>query len=96
MSAAPVSAVTAAMAQDHLPRVHRFAVMVSPQGTDPEDLAQQAMLRAIECLGQHDPHRGNLDAWLWRIVVNLARDMGQVPRRRELLIERPPVRSGVR
>jgi RNA polymerase sigma factor (sigma-70 family) len=68
--------------------VRRFAVMVSPPGADPDDVAQQAMLRAIERLPGFDPRRGSLDAWLWRIVVNLARDAGRVARRRELVVER--------
>jgi RNA polymerase sigma factor (sigma-70 family) len=87
-------AVTAEeLAATYLPRVHRFAVMVSPQGTDPEDLAQQAMLRAIERLGQFNPRRGTLDAWLWRIVVNLGRDAGRVARRTEFIVERLVVRD---
>ena len=35
-----------AFAAAHLPRVFRFATMVSPQGADPQDLAQEAMVRA--------------------------------------------------
>lgn len=76
------------LAAAYLPRVHRFAVMVSPAGTDPDDVAQQAMLRAIERLPAFDPRRGTLDAWLWRIVVNLARDAGRAARRRDLVVER--------
>jgi RNA polymerase sigma-70 factor (ECF subfamily) len=69
----------------YLARVHRFAVMVSPHGADADDLAQQAMVRALERLGRFDPGRGSLDAWLWRVVVNLARDAGRLSRRSELL-----------
>lgn len=75
------------LAAAYLPRVHRYAVMVSP-AADAEDLAQQAMIRAIERLPGFDPRRGSLDAWLWRIVVNLGRDAGRVARRRDLLVER--------
>lgn len=76
----------------YLPRVHRFAVLVSPPGIDPEDLAQQAMLRALERLGRFDPGRGPLDPWLWRVVVNLARDAGRLSRRGEVLAARLAVR----
>ncbi len=62
--------------------------MVSPQEADPEDLAQQALLRALEAVDTYDPCRGPLDAWLWRIVVNVGRDAGRVARRREMLRER--------
>ncbi|MGH2867923.1 MAG: RNA polymerase sigma factor [Solirubrobacteraceae bacterium] len=79
---------TASLTATYLARVHRFAVMVSPRGTDPEDLAQQAMLKAIEHAGHFDARRGGLDAWLWRIVVNVARDAGRAARRREFLLER--------
>ena len=72
----------------YLARVHRFAVMVSPRGSDPEDLAQQAMLRAIEHADRFDARRGSLDAWLWRIVVNVARDAGRAARRRDYLLDR--------
>jgi len=72
----------------HLPRVRRFAIMVSPWGSDPEDLAQQAMLRALERPERWESGRGSFDAWLWRVVVNLARDAGRLSRRTELLIGR--------
>jgi RNA polymerase sigma-70 factor (ECF subfamily) len=78
----------------HLPRVLRFAVMVSPPGTDPEDLAQEAMVRALAHLDRFDPARGTADAWLWRIVVNLARDAGRLAGRTELLLERLASRAG--
>jgi RNA polymerase sigma-70 factor (ECF subfamily) len=72
----------------YLPRVHRFAVMVSPRGAEAEDLAQQALLQALEGIKSFDSHRGTLDAWLWRIVVNVGRDAGRAARCRELLVER--------
>jgi RNA polymerase sigma factor (sigma-70 family) len=72
----------------HLPRVLRFASMVSPPGTDPRDLAHEAMVRALTRLDRFDPSRGTAEAWLWRIVVNLARDEGRLSGRRELLLAR--------
>jgi RNA polymerase sigma-70 factor (ECF subfamily) len=77
-----------ALAARHLSRVHRFAVMVTPHGADPEDLAQQAMLKALEALDRFDPSRGTPDAWLWRIVVNVAHDAGRLRRGKERLVER--------
>jgi RNA polymerase sigma-70 factor, ECF subfamily len=76
------------LVDEYLPRIHRFAVMVSPLGADADDLAQEACVRALERAGQFDPRRGRLDAWLWRIVVNLARDAGRASRRSELLATR--------
>jgi RNA polymerase sigma-70 factor, ECF subfamily len=73
---------------EYLARIHRFAVMLSPLGADAEDLAQDACLRVIERAAQFDPRRGSLDAWVWRIVVNLARDRGRLARRTDLLTDR--------
>ncbi len=84
-----------ALAARYLSRVHRFAVMVSPRGVDPEDLAQQAMLKALAAADRFDPNRGSMDAWLWRIVVNVARDEGRSARRREFLFERLALRHRV-
>src|SRR5438105_15871059 len=75
-------------AEAHLDRVLRFATLVSPPGTDPEDVAQEAMVAALARLDRFDPARGSVDAWLWRIVVNRARDAGRAARRSELLLER--------
>jgi RNA polymerase sigma-70 factor (ECF subfamily) len=72
----------------YLARIHRFAVMLSPLGVDPDDLAQDACLRVIERAAQFDSRRGSLDAWVWRIVVNLARDQGRLARRVHLLTDR--------
>ena len=76
-----------AIANRYVPRVHRFAVLVSPPPADPDDVAQQAILKALEQMNRFDPRRGSLESWLWRLVVNAARDAGRVARRRELLIE---------
>ena len=72
----------------YLPRVRRFAVMVSSPRADPDDLAQEACVRALERAHQYDASRGTVDAWLWRIVVNLARDAGRASRRSALLATR--------
>lgn len=77
-----------ALSAVYLPRVLRFALMVSPPGTEPEDVAQEAMVTALSRLASFDPSRGPLEAWLWRIVVSRARDAGRASRRSELLLER--------
>lgn len=69
-------------------RVFRFASMVSRGEVDAEDLAQDALERAIRALDSFDPVRGNMSAWLWRIVVRVAVDHGRLARRRHLLYDR--------
>jgi RNA polymerase sigma-70 factor (ECF subfamily) len=69
-------------------RVYRFASMVSKGSVDSEDLAQEALERAIRAIDSYDGRRGSVDAWLWQIVVNAARDAGRVERRRQLSFER--------
>jgi RNA polymerase sigma-70 factor (ECF subfamily) len=39
-------------------------------------------------LGRYDPARGSAEAWLWRIVVNLARDSGRAAGRWAMAWER--------
>jgi RNA polymerase sigma-70 factor, ECF subfamily len=69
-------------------RVYQFALMVCRDATEAEDLAQDALVRAISRLDQFDPARGNLETWLWRIVTNVARDAGRVKRRQRALLQR--------
>lgn len=66
-------------------RVYRFATMVAGGDVEAEDLAQEALMRAIRKLGRFDPQRGSIETWLWRIVVNAARDCGRVAGRRRAL-----------
>jgi RNA polymerase sigma-70 factor, ECF subfamily len=54
--------------------VCRFAAMVSPTPSDAEDLAQEALMRALRSLSTYDAARGSMESWLWRIVSNAARD----------------------
>jgi RNA polymerase sigma factor (sigma-70 family) len=72
----------------YLERVYRFAAMVSRNRQDADDLAQEAMERAIRGLAGFDPSKGEIEAWLWRIVVNVGRDAGRVARRQQALTER--------
>src|SRR6266853_135018 len=69
-------------------QVFRFAALVSNGTSDAEDLAQEALERAIRAIDRYDSGRGAVEAWLWRIVVNAARDRGRVEQRGRLLFER--------
>jgi RNA polymerase sigma factor (sigma-70 family) len=69
-------------------RVYRFAAMVAAGDVEAEDLAQDAMVRAIRNLGRFDANRGTMETWLWRIVVNTATDASRVSIRRRRLWER--------
>ena len=72
----------------YAPRVYRFAAMVAAGEVEAEDLAQDAMVRAIRNLERFDAARGSVETWLWRIVVNTAIDAGRVATRRRRLWER--------
>ncbi len=54
--------------------VCRFAALMTRNPDDAEDLAQDALLRAIRGLRTFDASRGSVAGWLWRIVANAARD----------------------
>jgi RNA polymerase sigma-70 factor (ECF subfamily) len=62
--------------------------MVAAGDVEAEDLAQDALVRAIRNLDQFDARRGSVETWLWRIVVNAAIDAGRISTRRRLLWER--------
>lgn len=55
---------------------------------DADDIAQDALLKAVGALERFDPRRGSLDAWRWRIVANTARDASRRARVRALFAER--------
>jgi len=69
-------------------RVFRFAAMVARGNPEAEDIAQEALLKAIRKLDAYDPGRGSVETWLWSIVVSAARDAGRAARRRVALWER--------
>ena len=69
-------------------RVYRFAAMIGRDANEAEDLAQDALERAIRGLHTYDPARGELERWLFRIVVNAARDAGRVAKRRQAVWDR--------
>jgi RNA polymerase sigma-70 factor (ECF subfamily) len=59
--------------QRYAAQVSRFAAFVA-QPSEAEDIAQDALIKALRNLERFDAKRGSMDAWLWRIVVNTARD----------------------
>jgi RNA polymerase sigma-70 factor (ECF subfamily) len=69
-------------------RAFRFAAMVAPGSAESQDIAQEALLLAIRKLHRFDASKGSFDAWLWRIVINVARDAGRASVRRAGLFER--------
>ena len=69
-------------------KVARFAAMAAGHDAVAEDIAQDALLKAMRALDRYDPARGSLDAWLWRIVTNPARDATRRARLRALVTER--------
>jgi RNA polymerase sigma-70 factor, ECF subfamily len=69
-------------------RVCRFAAVVAGCDCDPEDIAQDALLKAITKLDRFDPARGSMEGWLWRIVANTAKDAMRKAHLRALLTER--------
>jgi RNA polymerase sigma-70 factor (ECF subfamily) len=81
------------LAETYAPVVYRFSAMVCRDRSQSEDLAQDALLRAMRALDQFDAARGTVDAWLWRIVVNLARDSGRAAGRWALAWERLTARG---
>ena len=76
------------LCDQYLDQVYRFAALVSRDRQNAEDLAQEAMMRAVRALPNFAPDRGAPEGWLWRIVVNAARDLGRVRRRQLLTFER--------
>ena len=69
-------------------RVCRFATIVAGHDGDPDDIAQEALLKAITKLDRFDPGRGSMEGWLWQIVANTAKDATRRARLRSLLTER--------
>jgi RNA polymerase sigma-70 factor, ECF subfamily len=66
----------------------RFAAMAAGAELEAEDLAQEALLKAVRSLDRFDPTKGSIDGWLWRIVANVARDSHRARARRLALWQR--------
>ena len=69
-------------------RIYKFAQLISVDSSNAEDLAQDALERAIRGLNSFDPAKGEIEGWLWRIVVNASRDAGRIVGRQRLAFER--------
>lgn len=82
------SAEAVEFAAEYAERIHRFAAMVTGNDQDSADLAQEAVWKALRGLRRRDPSKGTLEAWVWRIVVNTARDAGRLKKRRLAIRER--------
>lgn len=76
------------LCQSYAERVFRFAAMIASGNAEAEDIAQEALLKAIRKLDSYDPRRGSVEGWLWTIVVSAARDAGRAAGRRLALWER--------
>jgi RNA polymerase sigma-70 factor (ECF subfamily) len=68
--------------------VFRFAGMAAGPGVDVEDIAQEALIKAMLALPRFDPSRTSIEGWLWTIVVNTARDMSRRSNHRRAIWER--------
>ena len=77
-----------ALCHDHVVAVCRFAGILAGSTEEAEDIAQEALLKAMRKLDRYDPSRGPLERWLWRIVVNSARDFRRRDSRRLALWDR--------
>jgi RNA polymerase sigma-70 factor (ECF subfamily) len=86
-SSAPVPLTADALCQTYTARVHKFAQLVSEDSANAEDLAQDALERAIRGLKTFNPAKGEIEGWLWRIIVNASRDAGRIAGRQRLVVE---------
>lgn len=76
-----------ALCQTYAGRVYKFAQLISTDSANAEDLAQDALERAIRGIKTFDPAKGEVESWLWRIVVNAGRDAGRITGRQRLVVE---------
>lgn len=76
------------LCQEYAAAICRFAALLSPTPDEAADLAQETLLRAVRKLDQFDPRRGSMEAWLWRIAANTARDLKRRATRRTALWRR--------
>jgi RNA polymerase sigma factor (sigma-70 family) len=82
------TAKAAAALEPCVESVYRFVTMVARSEQDSADLAQEALARALRSFERYDSSKGPLDAWLWKIVINVARDAGRASIRRHRLAEK--------
>src|SRR5207302_9079785 len=84
----PVTLTAEELCRRYSASVCRFAAIVASNTGEAEDLAQDALLRAIRAIDSYDPRRGTPEACLWRIVVNASRDAPRRRQRQARLIDR--------
>lgn len=84
--AAPETAF-AREALPHLPSVRRFALMLTRNATDAEDLVQDTFLRALRSWSGYDS-RGACRSWLYKICRNV--HLRQVTRRSRITFSGEP------
>lgn len=83
------TAAFATLCEQHRSRVWRIAASVA-RGSDAEDIAQEAVIRAFRSLGGY-LGQAPFEAWLCRIAVNVAHDYHRSAwRRKVLLFDRLP------
>jgi RNA polymerase sigma factor (sigma-70 family) len=85
--ASPIPLTADALCQTYTTRVYKFAQLISKDSANAEDLAQDALERAIRGLKTFNPAKGEIEGWLWRIVVNAGRDAGRIAGRQRLVFE---------
>jgi RNA polymerase sigma-70 factor (ECF subfamily) len=83
----PLALTADSLCELYAGRVFKFAQLISEDSSAAEDLAQDALERAIKGLKTFDPSKGDIERWLWRIVVNASRDAGRVAGRQRLVVE---------
>jgi len=75
-----------ALLEEHVPRVYRFALRLTANPEDAEDLAQETFLRAWRHRrGIREP--GAVRVWLFTIAANLWRDRLRRRKRRPLVLD---------
>lgn len=69
-------------------QVCKFANVVARGSSEAEDIAQEALLKAMRALPKYRSQHGDVEAWLWRIVVNTSTDLSRSRMRRIRLLLR--------
>jgi RNA polymerase sigma-70 factor (ECF subfamily) len=74
--------------EEYWERAYRFASMITRSDQESADVAQDALLRVIRRLDTYESSKGSFESWLWKIVLNAARDAGHASTRRAALLDR--------
>ncbi|MDE2183583.1 MAG: sigma-70 family RNA polymerase sigma factor [Alphaproteobacteria bacterium] len=77
-----------------LPRLRRFAVSLTGNMTDADDLVQDTVERALKNLHRYEPDT-RLDSWMYRIAQNLWIDAVRARRVRATVSGDPPEDAAV-